>query len=588
MKKYWPLALFTLITIIFFWPIISDINHVIFGNTNGFAKDGLQNIWNFWWAKHTCLGLCGDFRFTDYMFYPVGTGLLFQTFALPYLALFLPFLLLGLSAVVAYNISLILSMFLAFTCSYLLIKYLTKNYIAATLAATMYGLSPFFIGHILDGQLDLASIWLFPLFILFLLRQKEGYKYSIFAGLLLLSIGTTAYTYLFVAAILWSILLITELMSKNNSWRQTRFRNSITLVVFLPLFLLITFPNFLHYHDYQINGQTRLNPNITSANLRSFVTPPPYTILGKALGSDKVYKKELDGAPSDRMIYCGLVLTLLAVIGVFAKRKDAMPWIALAATGLVLSLGNQIHLNKSVLGPKLLFEYTKNIPILEGLRWPSRFSIIILISMIVLSGYGLVYLLEKIKKKYISTIFIVALSLILIDQYPTSLETRQLYISNGYNIIKNDISNFTVLDLPLMWSSGLVFKGFSANGPLVAQTLYEKRMIDGYATRLTKKSVEYYKSNVLLDYIIDGQDDSNYRTQPNYQIQQISSSDLASGLRTLNIKYIIVHKKLEQNRPSDKFYRVLENQLISSHLGEIIFSDSEINILRITENLTQN
>ena len=160
----WFLAI---IGLAIFLPILPDLEHRIIGDLAAQnAKDAYQNVWKFWWAKKNCLGFCGNMWQTDFQFYPFGTSLLFETWAYPSLFIFAPLMFLGIGAVTAYNLGLIFAILASLLGAYFLIFYLTKSQLASTLGATLYGISPFVIGHMMDGQLNLVNVQYSPLFLL--------------------------------------------------------------------------------------------------------------------------------------------------------------------------------------------------------------------------------------------------------------------------------------------------------------------------------------------------------------------------------------------------------------------------------------
>ena len=67
------LAAYLLLTILMTWPTVLHLTDGIPGD--GF--DGWQNYWNLWWVKEALLVLGTSPYFTDYLYPPIGTNLLF-------------------------------------------------------------------------------------------------------------------------------------------------------------------------------------------------------------------------------------------------------------------------------------------------------------------------------------------------------------------------------------------------------------------------------------------------------------------------------------------------------------------------------
>jgi hypothetical protein len=66
---------YLLLALVMTYPLALHLTSTIPGD--GF--DGWQNYWNLWWVKTALLDLQQSPYFTDYLYYPTGYSLLFQT-----------------------------------------------------------------------------------------------------------------------------------------------------------------------------------------------------------------------------------------------------------------------------------------------------------------------------------------------------------------------------------------------------------------------------------------------------------------------------------------------------------------------------
>src|ERR1700709_702610 len=74
------LAGFSLLTALFFWPVVAHPGAQLLGP----PEDNYQDFWNSWYAAR---GHAGGFFFTRLIFYPEGASLTYHSFAYPQIAL---------------------------------------------------------------------------------------------------------------------------------------------------------------------------------------------------------------------------------------------------------------------------------------------------------------------------------------------------------------------------------------------------------------------------------------------------------------------------------------------------------------------
>jgi hypothetical protein len=542
-SHFLPVLLLILLGASIFTPIYGDLGHRVLGNITSYnSQDGYQNIWNFWWAKKNCLGFCGNMWHTNYQYYPTGTSLLFETWAYPSLYLFTPLMFFGLEAVTVYNLALIFAVIASLLAAYALVYHLTKKRTAAFIGAIIYGLSQFIVGHLLDGQLNLSNIQFFPLFLLFLLKAKEnkGRLFPILAGATLLLLGLNDYVFLLLAFMVWLIYIIYNYLADRVNFRAFIQKNLFILLVFLVPFIALSFNNFRELNNFELSGPTKWDANYSAANLASFVTPPNYTLLGKTYFA-KSYTS-INGIFSDKAIYLGLIPTLLAALGIFylRKRKELWLWLSLGLASFALSLGPSLHIVGNTFNFWLPFKVVQLIPILNIIRAPSRFTVIISLSLAILAGYGTCLLKEKFSKKYVfATIFIAACFLILLEIYPINMPETDLYMPQGYREIMKDTSDFAILESPALWMSGL--RNVSNYYPietLYFQTIHGKKIANGYVTRVDKDLLDAYADQPLVKFLVTQSKNPN------------SSSPLEDTLS----RYVDIYKK---NLLADNPYKYL-------------------------------
>ena len=76
-ESLWVLLLFTLLTIIAAWNIVTDLDGVIIGDDN----DVYLNLWADWWTYKAISDPEISFWNTSIIFYPVGANLIYHSFS---------------------------------------------------------------------------------------------------------------------------------------------------------------------------------------------------------------------------------------------------------------------------------------------------------------------------------------------------------------------------------------------------------------------------------------------------------------------------------------------------------------------------
>lgn len=495
--KRWRLAIiafiFFCVSLFVFWPILTNFNFAVLGNLKGYSADSFQNIWNLWWSNKTCLGFCGDIWHTNYMFYPEGISLVFQTFFLPILAIFLPLTKLGLGFVAAYNLGLLALVFLAMFSMFALVFYLTKNYTSAVFSGIAYGLSPFLMGHLLGGQTNLSAIFYFPLILLLTLKlvHEKEYLNSIFLGTVLALAGLSDFTYL-----IFSTFLVFFVIVFNRKLALQNFKKfALAFVVFFVPFVAFSYQNFANYNDFVLNDLVN-RPGIgATIKLQIIFSPPPYTLLGS-----KYFMSAYGGTGSisERMIYIGIVLLAFAAFYLWKNRKGSGLYLSIFAFGFLFALGPEI----TVFGQKIPLPYAllSQIPFLNSFRFPNRFFLFCELGIIILAAFGLKEFLEAKKPKWpiVACIF----ALLFVDLFPISMPVFSFSKPKVYQYLENIKDDSALIEVPFYYSSGLKLTGYYGTYlDLYYQTFTNKKIASGYATRVEKSKPADLDSN-LVKYVL--------------------------------------------------------------------------------------
>ncbi len=416
--------------------------------------DAWQYVWNFWWFKTALLDLHTNPFFTNYLHWPNGISLIFQTFSLTNTLAALPLqYIFGL--VWTYNILLIAGFALTALASYQLAYYLTKNRLSALAAALIIAFSPSRWFHLL-GHLDLVHFQWVVWYVLYLFKMRDGEATWKLPTLFMI---LTAYTNLYY---LLYVSLFTVIFFIFNANKKLLKNITITAVVSIIVVSPYIFPMLTAGPDFDVLGH---NPLEFSTNLVGFFKPNRAPLEGKAF-----------------LGYTAMLLTLYA----FFKHRDKARWLWVT-TGLVfatLSLGPYLHIRHAFFpGTRLPYAWLEDhIPLFSFSGVPGRMNLMTYLAIGIMVAYGIA---ELVRQGYFRhRITKIALLILLAFEYALTANPAisRADVPQKYYELASDPA-------PAVWD-----RSTDPAKALYYQTIYRKPMIGGYTTRPTKSTDEFLKN----------------------------------------------------------------------------------------------
>ncbi len=317
---------------------------------------------------------------------------------------------------------LMLSISMAFTAFglYRLVYLLSKDRMAAFAAGCFFTLSGFTFGNIDTFNVAIWGFGFFGIYYWIKLLRTERWRFVLFAGICFgLQLFCSAYAFAMVG------LIVLLLLIGHQEFRKWR---SLQLTLYALPIVLGAIALFFSYHSQLFSGNPPYNPlddpvkvAISSLHLEDLFRVGEGNLIYKhlpVLVSDVgIRAKELAEAygiyPSAspfqqadvsigqndqlgiladrRSAGLGLLLYLLALVGIWKAKREALPWLILGAVGLILSFGFSLNLFglEIPMPGYLLHKWGWDSPF----RIPSRFFYIVLFCLSILAAYGLRYLL---------------------------------------------------------------------------------------------------------------------------------------------------------------------------------------------------
>lgn len=295
------------------------------------------------------------------------------------------------------NFFMLIHVFLAGVFTYCFARSLKLNKYASLVSGVIYMFSGSVIMRIANSTSTMASIALIPLNFLMLKRliDNPNIKNSIFLGLTLaLQIFAGEFNYFFYASIgLGLFFLFSIFTSKQNKTKIILFP-ALSLLIGLSISSIYLIPS-LEFTTYL----NRIDGNLMEGSGYEYTTsagslPLPQmitSIMPFAFGDG--WQGIYWGAPeqSELYFYLGIFPLLLALLSLlFVRNKYTWFFFGLAVFALLFSLGKYTP---------FFYILFKIVPGVNLFRIPSKMMVLYSLSIAIMSGFGVSYLLNKIKAK---------------------------------------------------------------------------------------------------------------------------------------------------------------------------------------------
>lgn len=544
------LAGYLALAIIFSYPLILNFTTSILGP----MEDNVGWLWYMWWVKRALVEGKSAFFFTDYLFYPKGMYLALNSFGYFKTILSIPFQYF-FDLITVYNILTIFSYVFSGFGAYLLVEHLTERPGVGFVCGMIYTFAPYHVWQ-LDHHLDICTIEMIPFFILFFIRfyQNQNIKDLILSGIFftLASLGTWYYMVflLYFIIIFWGYFLYVEKEKAFSFLKKT-----IAMLIFSFLALL---PFLYPLLEVKLSGQ-QFHQNPSSFNcvtdLAAVFVPSAKHPLANWLNISSFYEN-LPCFIWETHSFVGYTVLALAIYGFIKVKNKWTRFMALSAVIFWLfSLGNHLQWKGQIVLESIYLPYfwfVERIPMVNTIRSPSRFILLVILSLAVIYGYGLDFLTKALTKKYKSKIKIInpivlsLAGLLIFFEYmpfPNTLldvekATQAKYLSR--NLPGGD-GEYAILELPL--TNNYVFHSLTAH----RQIRHHKKILGGYPSFLPIGAYDFINNSLLRTLLV---------TPDKVDLNYFKS--LKSFLSENKIKYIILNRYIT---PNQQFINFLEHHL---------------------------
>lgn len=559
---------YLVLAVILTWPTFSHpASHL-----PGDGGDDPALAWNLWWIKYALLYEGRDPFQTDHMFYPVGINLAFYTLTLLNGLLALP-LTLNLGVALASNLHLLFTFVAGGYGAFLLSRYLLVRWFlpsnkdrsadgfdpasliwpSAAVAGGFYAFASSKLFYAALGQFNIASSHWIPFAVLYVLRCREKprrLKNAVLAGLFLSLQAWSEMTYASFLLVFIGLYWLYELLAAGRRSLPGQVRAAplglhlraaavIGLVFLLGLSPILAhmLPDLLTEGDFLVEGSGFARE--FSADLFGFVVPAAsHPLLGTLVQSTGITNFSLG-----QHIYLGLALLGLLLVSLWTgyRRAELRFWLLAALAFALLSLGPVITINGQATGIPGPFELFQQLPFFKGNRYPSRYGVMLILSLSLVAGFGLVQLgrLWRARFGWAGLPLLVASGLFLFEHLSVPLPQSDVRVPAAYKLIAAGSGDFTVLDIPFAWRNG-----FRVTGPLTTQfmfgqfyqTVHQKRLLQGNTSRNPDFKFQYFTTAPIINSLLALQTGKNLLPERLAQDRAIADQALAF----FGIRYILI------------------------------------------------
>jgi PA14 domain len=366
------LALFAVLAIGQTWPLASDPGHLS-RNDNG---DAVLNEWVLAWVAHQAprdpLHL-----YDANNFYPERDTLAYAEAMIPQSALAAPFLWLGASPVLAYNIVLIAGFALSGWTMCLVVTRWTGEWAAGLVSGILFAFNAHTLTRLPHMQAQHVEFVPLALFALDALLARPSARQAVRLALWFTLQALTS-VYLLV---MMTFAMAAGALARPEAWAGRRFRQVAPGVAMAGALAAIALAPFMlpYWRVYHDQGMTRSIEEATffAATWQNYLSTPSrlhYEWMGDRWWS---YSPALFPG------LLGLALVALAIVRGAARDARVRMCLAVGVAGVLLSFGGKLP------GYALMY---KTLPLLHSIRMTSRLGYLGIVAVAAVAGFGVVEL----------------------------------------------------------------------------------------------------------------------------------------------------------------------------------------------------
>jgi hypothetical protein len=399
-KRHYVLSAFVLYCALAVLMTLPLALHAITHIPGNAEEDGGLFVWNAWVFSEAAVHGQG-FMHTGQVFAPEGASLLFHTRTTVHDAL-IALLAPVAGFVLAFNIVFYLSFAVSGLGMLFLVRHLTGHRGAAVIGGFLFAFAPIVLVRAL-GHFTLLAVWPFPWFIYFFLLFQDTlrYRYALGAGIVFSLSCYNGLQYPVFLALLAGALGVMTIFGHRMPQQRKRALAGCGLVLLAVLLLAV--PLLFQYAQAWSSGEAlertqRITAFHLSADAVRYLLPSAlHPVLGAFSAMRFSLKNSYDAIPETTQFlgWSVLFLALLGFVHAIRRQKRMGFWAALGIVGFLFSLGPAQPISSA--GKLLLLPYYAfmDIPVINFLRAPNRYSLFVLLAVVVFASFALAELFRN-------------------------------------------------------------------------------------------------------------------------------------------------------------------------------------------------
>jgi hypothetical protein len=513
------IVLLFVITILYSYPVPLHLSDKLIGG----GADAWQFPWNNYTFRHQVMAGENPY-YTDIIFAPVGSSLALHSyteFNSAFSLLLSPFF----NDVAQTNLMILLSTFLTAVGTFLLVRHVTKSSVAALFSAIAFTFCPFRLVR-MGGHVNFALTQWLPLAIWSFLRLMESsqWRYATALGVFIALAHYSNQYYSVYLILILAVLLITGLFlilewRKGTTLRKIFISSVVALICLSPLLVR-------YFKDFQA-GNLRSHERFELAK-ETAVKPGDYFHpnvmnhwIAKMLPRSAITGGDKKLTPGLVTLFTGLAGLLLTV------RNKARLLIGFAFVGLLfllLSFGPwlQIGMTQIFLPYALLLK----IPLINHVRVPTRFTIVVTLSLSILAGYAISILMRNASQTLRWFAVPALFSLLLFELLPIPVHMQTFRSSSAFREIGKQPGSM-LLNLPFRFDA-------PASREIRHQIIHKQKIFNGRLSRRPYRQVRYISELPVARSFVRI---TNHNRIPENLIQR--DKKLSQGFRSFfDVRYI--------------------------------------------------
>jgi hypothetical protein len=458
----------------FFLPVLGNFStHLI-----GPPEDNLRYLWTLWWGHGALRGDIGALLWTDMIFHPEGTSLLYNDYSWYNLFAALP-LRLFLGAPATYNLLQLHAFVLAGLGAYLLCREFHSGRLAAFAGGFIFAFSPMHVAQSLH-HMNIASVQWIPFFALFFLRSLRGggRRDRVLAALFFLLTGLCSWNHLIFTGYFVAAVALRRAWTGGAAGFVAALRVALHVTV-PPLLLLSVWLVPMAMEAFATDGAMAAGHDTYVVDALAPVVPHYGHLLSGVDVIDAINDR-YTGVRWESVGYLGIAALALAGYALARGAPAAAPAALGAAAFLVLAMGAELHVNGNALPIPLPYRLLEALPLVSNARVPGRAMVYVYLFLAILVAAGLQTLLREHPVPAGRALAAIASALLLLDYYTPVSNSTRVALPASYAAIAADEDHFAILELPLGWRAN--------NRYMMYQTFHGVPIVGGQLPRKTGTS----------------------------------------------------------------------------------------------------